>query len=140
MIVEGYELLPVFDKNTTSYTLQVPSDVTELNVKVETEDEKAKTEIQGNKDLKEGENTVTISVNAEDNTIKIYEITVTKSEKIALGLKTLKIKNTDITKKFKPELYNYEIDIENVTKLDIEAIANDERIVELYDLWYKYQC
>ena len=126
LIVEGYELLPVFDKNTTSYTLQVPSDVTELNVKVETEDEKAKTEIQGNKDLKEGENTVTISVNAEDNTIKIYEITVTKSEKIALGLKTLKIKNTDITKKFKPELYNYEIDIEDVTKLDIEAIANDE--------------
>lgn len=124
--IEGYELLPVFDKNTTSYTLQIPEDVAELKIVAETEDEKAKIEIQGNKDLKEGENTVTISVNAEDNTIKIYEIKVTKSEKVALGLKTLKIDDTDIARKFRPDVYNYEIDIEDVTKLDIEAIANDE--------------
>ena len=126
LTVEGYELLPVFDKNTTSYTLQIPEDVAELKIVAETEDEKATTEIQGNKDLKEGENTVTVSVNAEDNTIKIYEIKVTKSEKIALGLKTLKIDDTDISRKFRPDVYNYEIDIEDVTKLDIEAVANDE--------------
>lgn len=126
LTIEGYELFPAFNKDTTSYTMQVLDDVTELNINAENEDEKATVEIKGNKDLKEGENTVTISVNAEDNTIKIYEITVTKSEKVPLGLKTLKITNTDIEKTFKPDLYNYEIDIRNITKLDIEAIANDE--------------
>ena len=126
LTIEGYELFPVFNKETTSYTMQISDDVTELNIKAEKEDEKATVEIKGNKDLKEGANTVTISVNAEDNTIKIYEITVTKSEKVPLGLKTLKIVNTDIEKTFKPDLYNYEIDIGNITKLDIEAIANNE--------------
>jgi len=127
LTIEGEELLPTFNKETTSYTMQVESDVTELNIKAEAEHEKATVEIQGNKDLKDGENTVTISVNAEDNTIKIYEITVTKSEKIALGLKSLDIKDTDIKNEFKTDVYSYEIDVEDVTKLDIEAIANDEK-------------
>jgi len=127
LTIEGEELLPTFNKETTSYTMQVESDVTELNIKAEAEHEKATVEIQGNKDLKDGENTVTISVNAEDNTIKIYEITVTKSEKIALGLKSLDIKDKDIKNEFKTDVYSYEIDVEDVTKLDIEAIANDEK-------------
>lgn len=127
LTVEGEELLPVFNKETTSYTMQVESDVTELNITAKAEHEKATVEIKGNKDLKEGENTVTISVNAEDNTIKIYEITVTKTEKIALGLKSLEIKDTNIKNEFKTDVYSYEIDVEDVTKLDIEAIANDEK-------------
>ena len=127
LTIEGQELLPAFSKDITTYTIQVGSDVTELNVKTEAEDSKATVSIEGNKDLKEGANTVTVSVNAEDNTIKIYEITVTKAEKIALGLKSLNIKDTGIEKEFKTDLYNYEIDIKDVTKLEIEAVANDEK-------------
>ena len=127
LIIEGQELLPAFSKDTTTYTMQVGSDVTELNIKAEAEDSKATVSIEGNKDLKEGSNTLTVSVNAEDNTIKIYEITVTKAEKIALGLKSLTIKDTDIAKEFKTDVYNYEIDIEDVTKLEIEAVANNEK-------------
>lgn len=126
LTIEGQELIPTFNKETTSYTMQVTSDIIELNVKAETEDEKASTSIQGNKDLKDGENIVTISVNAEDGTTKIYEIKVTKSEKIALGLKSLIIEGTDIESDFRPELYEYEIEVEDVTNLQIEAIANDE--------------
>lgn len=132
LIIENQELLPTFNKETTEYTMQVKSDVTELNIKAEAEDEKASVSIQGNKDLKEGENTVTISVNAEDNTIKIYEIKVTKLKETALGLKTLTIKDTDISEKFKTDNYEYEIDIKDVEKLEIEAIATDETaIVEI---------
>lgn len=129
LTVENQELIPAFNKETTSYTMQVSNDITELDIKAEAEDEKATVEIQGNKDLKDGENTVTVSVNAEDNTIKIYEIKVTKSEKTELGLKTLTIEGTDITDDFKPEVYEYKIDIEDVEKLKIEAIPNDEKAV-----------
>lgn len=127
LTIEGQELVPAFNKETTEYTMQVTSDITELNIKAEAEDEKASVEIQGNKDLKVGENIVTITVNAEDNTIKIYEIKVTKSEEIVLGLKSLVIKDTDIYKSFKTDIYEYEIDIKDVLKLEIEAIATDDK-------------
>lgn len=126
LTIEGQELTPVFNKETTSYTMQIESDITELNIKAEAEDEKASVSIQGNKDLKDGENKVTVSVSAEDGTIKIYEITVTKNEKTALGLKSLAIKDTDIASMFKTDTYEYEIYVKDVAKLEIEAIANDE--------------
>ena len=126
LTIEGQELTPVFNKETTAYTLQLTDDITELNIKAETEDEKASVSIQGNKELKEGDNKVTVSVSAEDGTIKIYEITATKTEKTALGLKTLGIKDSDISSMFKTDTYEYEIYIKDVDKLEIEAIANDE--------------
>lgn len=126
LTIEGQELIPAFNKETTSYTMQVTSDITELNINAEAEDEKASVSIQGNKDLKDGENKLTISVSAEDGTTKIYEITITKSEKVALGLKSLKIKDTDIASTFKTDVYKYEINVKDVTKLDIEATPSDE--------------
>ena len=126
LTIEGQELTPVFNKETTAYTLQLTDDITELNIKAEAEDEKASVSIQGNKELKEGDNKVTVSVSAEDGTIKIYEITATKTEKTALGLKTLGIKDSDISSMFKTDTYEYEIYIKDVDKLEIEAIANDE--------------
>lgn len=126
LTIEGQELMPEFNKETTAYTMQVTSEITELNIKAEAEDEKASVSIQGNKDLKDGENKATISVSAEDGTIKIYEITITKSEKIALGLKSLVIKDTDIASMFKADTYEYEIYVKDVAKLEITAIANDE--------------
>ena len=126
LTIEGQELMPEFNKETTAYTMQVTSEITELNIKAEAEDEKASVSIQGNKDLKDGENKATISVSAEDGTTKIYEITITKSEKIALGLKSLVIKDTDIASMFKADTYEYEIYVKDVAKLEITAIANDE--------------
>ena len=127
LTVEGQELLPTFDKEVSSYSVQVKNDVTEIKIKAVTEDEKATVDVKGNKDLKEGENTVTVSVSAEDGTIKIYEIKVTRLKAEPLGLSSLKIKDTNIENKFKTDIYEYSIDIEDVSKLEIEAIANDEK-------------
>lgn len=128
LTVEEYELTPKFAKDTGAYAITVPSTVEKLTVKAEVEDSKAKVEIKGNEGLKEGENTVAISVNAEDGTIKIYEIKVTKEAAgEVLGLKSLTIKDTDISKNFKPEVYTYKINIPNVDALEIEAIANQEK-------------
>ena len=107
--------------------MNIKTDVDELKIKAETEHEKATVDIKGNKELKDGDNTVTISVSAEDGTVKIYEIKVTKADEIPLGLKTLKIEGTDIHKTFKTDVFEYEIEVEELEGLKIEAVANDEK-------------
>ena len=128
LVVDGQTLTPVFSANTTSYSLQVGKDVESLEIKAEAEDSKATVTVDGNKSLKEGKNTVAVSVSAEDGTIKIYEIDVQKAQKEEkLGLKSLKIEGTNIFSEFKSSIYSYDIDIEpDVEKLEIEAIANNE--------------
>ena len=126
LVVENHDIIPSFSSSTTSYTMQVKNDVTELNIRAEAEDAKARVSIKGEKDLKEGENIVTISVSAEDGTIKIYEIKVTKLPETTLGLQSLNIEGTDIENEFQPDIYEYEIHFRELTKLNIEAIANEE--------------
>ena len=133
--IEGQTLVPEFLPDVTSYTMKVGKDVEKLKINAKAEDEKATVSIKGNETLKEGENTVTISVSAEDGTVKIYEIKVEKTaeETATLGLKSLSIKGLDNNIKFKQNVYNYEVQIEDaMTKLDIEAVATaEDAVVEI---------
>ena len=130
--IEGYELKPSFKASTLSYTLEVGNDVNELKITAEAEDSKAKVDIEGNKDFKEGENKVSVKVTAEDGTEKVYELSVTKSKGVVLGLKVLKIKDTDMETKFKTDVFSYKINVDNVDKLEIEAIPTiDKATVEI---------
>lgn len=126
--VEG--ISPEFNKDTDAYTLQVGSDVEAIQITATPEDEKATVQVQGNENLQEGENTVTITVTAEDGTTKVYTITVNKGnvEQVAsLGLSTLTIAGIDMEEVFSPTTYEYTIEInEDVTQLDITAEANEE--------------
>ncbi len=127
LVVENHELTPSFSSSANSYTMQVTNDVTELKITAEAEDEKATVSIKGEKNLKEGENIVTISVTAEDGTsIKSYEIKVTKLPETTLALQSLNIEGTDIEDEFEPNTFNYEIQFRELTKLNIEAVANEE--------------
>ena len=65
-------LTPEFKKDVTEYTVQVGTDVTELQLDAVPEDEKAKVTVEGNTDLKDGENKVTITVMAEDESKTVY--------------------------------------------------------------------
>lgn len=126
--VEG--LSPEFNKDTDNYTLQVGSGVEAIQITATPEDENATVQVQGNENLQEGENTVTITVTAEDGTTKVYTITVNKGnvEQVAsLGLSTLTIAGIDMEEVFSPTTYEYTIEInEDVTQLDITAEANEE--------------
>ena len=127
--VVGETLVPEFLPNVTSYTMKVSKDTQKLEVKAEAETAKATVSIKGNEELKDGENIITISVSAEDGTVKIYEIKVEKASTTAatLGLKELKIDGAINNINFKPETYNYEVQIEDaITKLDITATPNKE--------------
>ena len=125
LVVENFNITPNFSSDVTEYTLEVTSEVTELKISAEPEDSNATVTVEGEKELKEGENTVVISVNAEDGTTKSYEIKVTKKEETVFGLTSLKIKDANI--EFKPDIYNYSINIQSdVDILEIQATASEE--------------
>lgn len=129
--IEGVELTPKFDKETTQYTVKVEEDVKELKINAKAADSKAKVSIEGNKDLKEGDNVIKIKVTAEDSTTRTYFITATKGETAGtttdtkLQLSTLSISRVELD--FKPETYSYEFSLSSYVKnLDITATPNQE--------------
>ena len=61
------------------YTAEISSEITELNMLAIPENEEATAIIEGNEDLKEGDNLITVKVVSKDKTTeKIYEINVKK--------------------------------------------------------------
>lgn len=77
--VEGYEI--DFDKKIGEYRITVKNSVTSLDIKAIAEHSKARVKITGNDDFKEGENTVVITVKAEDGSTREYKLLVAKETK-----------------------------------------------------------
>ncbi len=80
LVIENYELVKTFDKESLEYSLEIPYEVNKLNITALTESDLSNVEISGNSDLSVGENTISITVTAEDNSTRIYTILVTKLE------------------------------------------------------------
>lgn len=119
---------PEFDPETTTYTLTVGPDVEKLDIKAAPNDENAKVEITGNDALQPGDNVVKITVTAQDETTRIYNINVKKQETVELGLASIKINGYTLSPKFSTSVYEYKVNVldPSVTKLDISAEANNE--------------
>lgn len=142
-VTEG-AITPEFNKNTKEYTLTIPNELTEINVIGTTTDSKATIGVTGNTNLVEGENTLTVSVTAEDGSVTNYIIKVTR-KRAPLALNSLIIKYTNQTGElielplsptFNVNTLEYSLeDLEYwVEKLQIEAIANIEgAIVDIQD-------
>lgn len=79
LVVDGYEL--EFDKYTGEYKIIVKNDVTSLDISALAEDSRSRVEITGNGDFKVGENVVTITVTAENGSVREYKLVVEKQEK-----------------------------------------------------------
>ena len=77
--IEGYDI--DFNKNNLEYKIKVDSSVNSLNITASAEDANARVVIYGNDNFKEGENTVTIVVTAEDGSERTYKILVDKESK-----------------------------------------------------------
>ena len=79
--IKGVELSPKFDMLLNDYSVNVDLDVESLEIEYVLEDPEATVEIKGADDLKEGENTVTITVTSSDGKSKqVYTITVNKED------------------------------------------------------------
>ena len=73
------KLSPSFQGSTTKYTATVPNAVTEVKVSAKPANAKAEiTSVDGNSNLKVGDNVISIVVKAENGTTATYKITLTR--------------------------------------------------------------
>ena len=101
--IEGYEVN--FNKDTTTYTLEVENDVKTLNIKATTEDNKARLTGIGKIEVHEGSNIHEVKVTSESGAVKTYTINITVKEKNPI---TVKINKEDYTVvRDKEELKDY---------------------------------
>ncbi len=79
LAIENVLLYPPFDSNITNYNVEISEDVENINLLAIPENEKAKTEVIGKENLKEGKNKITVTVIAEDGVNKkVYVINAYK--------------------------------------------------------------
>lgn len=135
----GYTLNPVFKSNVNNYSIKVKNNITGLNVTAIPNSDKANVSITGNKNWKEGVNTVVIKVTAEDGTVNNYLLNVTRegsgdspvSDTLSNDnyLKDLVINSShEISKKFDPNISSYDVTVPNeVDKLDFKFITSDSK-------------
>lgn len=116
-----------FEKDIIEYEYYVSDDITEIEIDAIPELESSTVEIEGNKDFKEGENIVTITVKAEDGSEKIYTIVVIKGKIINddIYLDDLTIHGYDID--FKQDKFGYTLTIGKEDHLDINTIFDTDK-------------
>ena len=126
--IDGLEIDPAFDPEITDYSVTF-ADKDKLDIKAEPNSDKAKVEITGNEDLKDGDNVIKITVTAEDETTRIYTVVATKGEAKDGLLSTLKVAGYTLSPAFSPSVKEYKITIldANVNKLDITAESSIEK-------------
>lgn len=117
-----------FNKKTLEYKTEVPYDTEEIEILAIPESESAKVTITGNKNLKLGENLITIKVKSEESE-KTYKITVTRLEQETekstnANIKTMTIKNHKF--KFTPSKTDYRLILDNETSLEIAITMEDD--------------
>lgn len=140
--MESYQLSPVFDKKTNTYSVTVENDVTGANVEALANNPLATVTVNGNYNWKAGVNVVTILVEAEDGTTNMYIINVTKKALTPTSenkpksndnyLKSLIVTNGELSQNFDPKVSNYSITIPyEDNKLDIKYAPNNSNSVAI---------
>lgn len=97
--INGYAFNETFNKDTTSYTVTVPYDITTVTITANPEDNNAKVNPSTSftkDDLKVGGNTVEVKV-TNGNSTKTYKIFITRSEENELEEKATSIISSKIT-------------------------------------------
>lgn len=130
--VTGYTISPAFNKNTTSYSLTVPNNVSSVTVNATKESVKATLTGTGNKSLSVGANNISVVVTAENGNKRTYTITVTRqsaSQKSSdNSLKDLSVPGYTLSPAFSKDNLDYTLKVPNdATKIDVKAITNDEK-------------
>jgi len=97
--VEGYEISPKFDKETTDYKLTIDKNIEEINIIAKALDKNSTIEGNGTIKVEPGENNLQISVRNQNGEKTIYNLLLTINEDSATSEKELKFKEITITLK-----------------------------------------
>ncbi|TEB08015.1 Cadherin-like beta sandwich domain protein [Pelotomaculum schinkii] len=139
-----YDLAPAFDAGTTGYTVNVPNEVSSVNITATTADSSATLKINGTAvtsgsaqtvdNLVVGSNAVTVEVTAADGTtVKTYTLTIKRaaaSQSNGADLSGLTVAgavyNYDLAPVFDPGTTGYTVNVPNeVSSVHITATAAD---------------
>lgn len=85
--VEGFKLDKEFNKDTLEYSVEVPNDVTKVNIKASATDENASISGAGEQEVSEGNNKLEIKVTAENGDVKTYIVNVNVKELNPINVK-----------------------------------------------------
>lgn len=126
-LVPNYEgLSPNFNSSVTKYSLTVPATATSLKLAITTEGTGAKYYIDGENNLKLGDNTVRVTVTAASGAKKVYTIIVTKAADVTKAnayLSSIVIDGKTLSPIFTAETLEYDIGIveSSVDKITVLA-------------------
>ncbi len=125
----------LFDRETLGYSVKVPYSVSSLDVTATTEDEKATVSSIGGKNLSVGKNTITVTVTAENGSVRPYTITIYRqAEGSTLSnnnyLSSLKIGNYSVKLVKKTSDYNLLVDTDQPLEISFSS-EDPEAIVEV---------
>ena len=135
--VEGYRLLPEFDKQIQEYTLDSDTKEDNVTIKAIADDERANITGTGNIKLQTGENNLRIDVAAENGTVRTYFIKVTrKIQDETLRLSSIKLNavdqngnkdEVDLSPSFSENIFSYTAKIYNgASKIDVDTSCLNE--------------
>lgn len=85
--IEGFDLKPKFDKDTLEYNVNLSSDTNSIKIIAEKNDDKATVSGDGTIEVKEGNNTINVTVTAENGATRTYKINAYVEEKAPITVK-----------------------------------------------------
>lgn len=134
--VSGFNILPVFNKDTSTYSLELENDVRAITINGTLEDSRSSVTGLGNHDLVEGLNKIDLIVTAQNGSSRTYTINVTVKE---LSPIVVEIDNESYNVVRKKDLLtkpnsNYEEAIIKINDLDVPAFVNNITDVTLVGL------
>lgn len=119
--IEGYDI--DFNKNIYNYNIEVEKEIENIDITAIPENKNSKVNIEGNKNLKIGQNEVTITVISESGSKTNYKIYVTRNADICI-ISGINIEGYQLN--FNCHKYNYELKIKNESSLNITPILKDD--------------
>ncbi len=133
--VNGYEIIPAFDKNTLEYKVELPANVETIDVAATAEDSKSKISGTGSLQVAEGDNRFEIVVTAENGSTKTYVLVASVVDENPIKVTVSKKEYTLIKRASlltKPELFT-ETTVK-INDLDIPAFYNETAKITLVGL------
>lgn len=123
-------IIPEFSPDIKDYYFVTSKDLKNLNITAIPNNSYADVKINGNNNLKEGINKITIDVTSKDKTAKsTYTINLTKTKNIEdanANLETLAIENVLLEPSFDTNTLNYKVSVSNnVENLNIFAVPEN---------------
>lgn len=124
--ISGITLNEPFEKDRFQYTASVPADVQHLNIIAETEDSSASVSINGDQYMHLGDNTITITVRAQDYTRKDYTIKVNRGY-VSSNTNIARISGVKLDYEFSNDIDSYHASVPNsVTSVNLDVVPEDE--------------